>query len=220
MDGGTALGRDPLVGVTTNPNDAVLDPARPGSNAIPIDVLLHIGAQMCETPYQAEISARPAHAGGPNQNYTRCCGRTDAPFDFNEYDLAHPQTRVFVGPNGQPGTLTEPFTSASDPYEELMNHIDNSQLYTPPDAGNNYVGSWNNGYDVPFDSITRNEDLDGNGALNGAEDVNENGVLDSLPVSVVSGLEIAAAMVNRCWRIPELMRTSRSFIYSDWQIQL
>ena len=33
VDGGTALGQDPLVDVATNPNDAVLDPARPGSNA-------------------------------------------------------------------------------------------------------------------------------------------------------------------------------------------
>ena len=194
VDGGTALGQDPLVDVATNPNDAVLDPARPGSNAI-IDRAFYFtvpGSNVQNALPGRNFWQDAAHAGGPNPKlHQYVVAGTDAPFDFNEYDLAHPQTRVFVGPNGQPGTLTEPFTSGSDPYEELMNHIDNSQTYTAPGVGNNYVGSWNNGYDVPFDSITRNEDLDGNGALNGAEDVNENGVLDSLPVSVVSGLEIA-----------------------------
>ncbi|MGI9447560.1 MAG: hypothetical protein ACR2NI_07905, partial [Pirellulales bacterium] len=179
VDGGTALGQDPLVDVATNPNDAVLDPARPGSTAT-IDRAFYFTAPGSNV--QNAVPGRnfwqdAAHAGGPNPKlHQYVVAGTDAPFDFNEYDLAHPQTRVFVGPNGQPGTLTEPFTSGSDPYEELMTHIDNTQTYTPPDAGNNYVGSWNAGHDVPFDSITRNEDQDGSGALNGAEDANENGV--------------------------------------------
>ena len=194
VDGGTALGQDPLVDVATNPNDVVLDPARPGSTAT-IDRAFYFtapGLNVQNALPDRNFWQDATHAGGPNPKlHQYVVAGTDAPFDFNEYDLAHPQTRVFVGPNGQPGTLTEPFTSGTDPYEELMDHIIVAgQTYTAPDEVNDYVGSWSVGHDVPFDSITRNEDLDGSGALNGAEDANSNGVLDSLPASVVSGLEI------------------------------
>ena len=45
---------------------------------------------------------------------------------------------------------------------------------------------------MPFDSITRNEqDPDSDGEVDPSDDKNSNGVLDSLPSSVVGGLEIA-----------------------------
>ena len=80
MDGGTALGQDPLVDVATNPNDAVLDPARPGSNAI-IDRAFYF-----TEPGTAVRSALPdrnfwqdaAHAGGPNPLHQYVVAGTDA----------------------------------------------------------------------------------------------------------------------------------------------
>ena len=198
VDGGTALGQDPLVDVATNPNDAILDPARPGSTAI-IDRAFYFtapGLNVQNALPDRNFWQDATHAGGPNPKlHQYVVAGTDAPFDFNEYDLAHPQTRVFVGAGGQPGTLTEPLVSGNtpgtDPYKALMTHIDPGQTYTAPATVNNYVGSWDVGHDVPFDSITRNEDLNNNDVLDPDEDKNSNGVLDTIPNTInPDGLEI------------------------------
>ena len=193
VDGGTALNADPLINATANAGDAVLDPARPGSTAV-IDRAFYFTAP--GTGVQAALPNRnfwqdAAHAGGPNpKKHQYVVAGTDAPFDFNQYTAAHPQTRVFVGPNGQPGTLTEPLTTASDPYDAMMQHIATNAMitttYTAPAAGNNYVGSWSTGHDVPLDSITVDEDINDDGSINGGEsDSNSNGVADPLPSSVI-----------------------------------
>jgi len=189
IDGGTALGNDPLVAATSNPNSTVLDPSRTGTTAV-IDRAFYFTVP--GTTIQAALPNRnfwqdAANAGGPNPKlHQYVIAGTNAPFDFNLNGGAHPQTRVFVGANGQPATLTEPLTSTSDPYDEVMQHLVPGTPYTQPSAGNGYRGEWNPGHDVPFDSITVDEDVNSNSTLDAGEDLNSNGVLDTLPATVTA----------------------------------
>ena len=117
MDGGTALGKDVLIDVATNPNEAILDPARPGSNAT-IDRAFYFTSARHRI-YKAalpdtEISGKMlTHAGGPNPKlHQYVVAGTDAPFDFNEYTAgSSADARLRWAIKGSPGPLQNRFTT-------------------------------------------------------------------------------------------------------------
>lgn len=154
--GTNAFGTDPVIASSTNSTLSILDPARPGSTTA-IDRAFYFAqpsnAIQLSTGSNSAFWQQTAGGKCPNASTYVVVG-TDAPFSPLTSGTAATDVRVLKGPNGQPATITEPLTSAADPYDAMMQAASPGNTYSAPAVGNSFVGQWTNAIDSPLDADT------------------------------------------------------------------
>ena len=159
VQGGTAFGVNDVSEATTNPNDSIVDPSRPGSPAA-IDRIFYFCTPSGGVPLRPQLldevpegvfwQSAPAGSALSLPNY-RVVG-TDASFTPGA-GVAPANVATMVGPGNKPATLTEPLVDAGgDPYDAIVQDLDPTNTMNPDPALGGIADSWNTAIDLPLDS--------------------------------------------------------------------
>jgi hypothetical protein len=161
-----AFGTDPLLPATTNANDSILDPSRPGGPSVDrVFYFTQPPAALISDATPGTVFWQQAPASTPLTpgNY-RVFG-TDAPLDPAGPGSAPAHVVVLAGDASKPATLTEPTMAPPanpatdpaervDPYASIMKAVSGSANTPSPSTG--MVTTWGTPIDDPLDAYGPN----------------------------------------------------------------
>jgi hypothetical protein len=157
---GTGFGTDPVRAATANATHSMMDPSQQSATA-QYDRVFYFTEPSTALKGQLAnggVFWQSATGGGnPGPSTFIIAGTPSASYQptLAASGTANaPVTRGFDKP--YPASLSEPTCSDtnSDPYDLICNAQNPGLTFTAPAAGNNYVGTWNNAIDGPFDGVT------------------------------------------------------------------